>query len=86
MLRSTDKYRAGESVHSDEGSSFVEEIPLKKLISWQVVSQDNRQEYLPRRQPMVFDLPVSALNSGHNVIELMSDSPWAVRWAEIRLA
>jgi hypothetical protein len=33
-----------------------------------------------------FDLPVSALNSGHNVIELMSDSPWAVHWAEIRLA
>ena len=33
-----------------------------------------------------FDLPVAALNAGHNVVELMAESPWAVHWAEIRLS
>jgi hypothetical protein len=32
-----------------------------------------------------FDLPIDALNSGQNVLELMSESPWEVHWAEIRL-
>jgi len=35
--------------------------------------------------PHGFDLSTDALNDGHNLLELMSDSPWAVHWAEIRL-
>ncbi len=35
--------------------------------------------------PHGFDLPPDALNSGHNLVEMMSDSPWTVYWAEIRI-
>jgi hypothetical protein len=37
-------------------------------------------------EPRGFEFSASALLSGHNLVELMSKSPWEVHWAEIRIS